>query len=139
MLDLSQERDAHIDQRLRSDLIIWFGTVRPDGRPHLVPVWFAWDGKQILIFSIPDQRKVRNLRENPHVVLALDDTKGGEDVITIEGEAELFQPGDDASMAHPAYAGKYDKEIRSQNWDVQELAKEYSQGIRVTVRRFLGA
>ncbi len=139
MLDLSQERDAHIDQRLRNDLMIWLGTVRPDGRPHLVPVWFVWDGKHILIFSIPDQRKVRNLRENPHVTLALDDTKGGEDVIIIEGEAELLQPGDDASMANPAYAGKYSEEIRSQNWDIQELAKEYSQGIRVTIRRFLGA
>lgn len=138
MLDLSQERDAHIDQRLRSDLIIWLGTVRPDGRPHLAPVWFAWDGKQILIFSIPDQRKVRNLRENPHVVLALDDTKGGEDVITIEGEAELFEPSGDVSMATPTFAEKYGEEIRSQNWDIQELAKEYSQGIRVTVRRFLG-
>ncbi len=139
MLDLSQERDAHIDQRLRNDLIIWFGTVRPDGRPHLVPVWFLWDGKHILIFSQPEKRKLRNLRENPHVVLALDDTKGGEDVITIEGEAELLQPGDDASMASPAYAAKYSEEIRSQNWDIQELAKEYSQGIRVTIHRFLGA
>lgn len=138
MLDLSQERGAHIDQRLRSDLIIWLGTVRPDGRPHLVPVWFVWDGTHILIFSQPENRKVHNLRENSHVVLALDDTKGGDDVITIEGEAELLQPGSDVSMASPAFTEKYGEEIRSENWDAQTLAKEYSQGIRVTPRRFLG-
>ncbi len=40
MLDLTTERDAHIDQRLRSDLMIWLTTVRRNGRPHTVPVWF---------------------------------------------------------------------------------------------------
>ncbi|MGZ3599413.1 MAG: TIGR03667 family PPOX class F420-dependent oxidoreductase [Ktedonobacterales bacterium] len=138
MLDLSQEHDAHIDQRLRSDLIMWIGTVRPDGSPHLVPVWFVWDGKEVLIFSQPSSRKVRNIRENPHVVLALDDTKGGEDVITIEGEAELLPTGSDVMMTYPAYAEKYGEEVRGMNTTVEALAKEYSQGIRVTPRRFLG-
>jgi PPOX class probable F420-dependent enzyme len=138
MLDLSQERDAHIDQRLRSDLIMWIGTVRPDGRPHLVPVWFVWDGKEVVIFSRPGSRKVRNIRENPHVVLALDDTKGGEDVISIEGEAELLLTGSDVMMAYPAYAEKYSEVLRGMNTTVEAVAKEYTQGIRVTPRRFLG-
>jgi hypothetical protein len=47
MLDLTTERDAHIDQRLYSDHMIWLSTVRSDGRPHTVPVWFLWDGKTI--------------------------------------------------------------------------------------------
>lgn len=138
MLDLSQERDAHIDQRLRSDLIIWVGTVRPDGRPHLTPVWFVWDGESVLIFSQPESRKVHNLRANPHVVLALDDTKGGEDVITIEGEAELLAPEDGVSLTLPVYAEKYSDEMRSMNVTAEALAQDYSQGIRVTPRRFLG-
>lgn len=138
MLDLSQERNAHIDQRLRSDLIIWVGTVRPDGRPHLAPVWFVWDGEHILIFSQPESRKVHNLRANPHVVLALDDTKGGEDVITIEGEAELLAPEGGVSLTLPVYAEKYSDEMRSMNVTAEALAQDYSQGIRVTPRRFLG-
>lgn len=138
MLDLSRERDAHVDQRLRSDLIMWFGTVRPDGRPHLVPVWFLWDGISVLIFSQPETRKLHNLRANPHVVLALDDSKAGGDVVTIEGEAKLLMPGDAASMALPAFAEKYGEEMRSMNTTAEALAKEYSQGIRVTPQRFLG-
>ena len=138
MLDLSQERDAHIDQRLRSDLIVWIGTVRPDGRPHLVPVWFVWDGKEVVIFSEPSSQKVRNLRGNPRVMLALDDTKGGEDVITIEGEAELLPTGSDVMMTYHAYAEKYSEELRGMNTTVEALAKQFSQGIRVTPRRFLG-
>src|SRR5262249_32700548 len=91
MLDLSRPQDAHTDQRLREDKILWLGTVRPDGRPHLVPVWFLWDGATIYIFSIPEQQKIRNIRQNPQVILALDDTKAGEDVITIEGTAALVE------------------------------------------------
>jgi hypothetical protein len=47
ILDLTRERDAHIDQRLRNDITIWLNTVRPDGRPHcssgLVPVGWRSD------------------------------------------------------------------------------------------------
>ena len=42
MLDLSDSKGAHIDQRLRDEPIIWLSSVRPDGRPHLVPVWLRY-------------------------------------------------------------------------------------------------
>ena len=45
--------------------------MRADGRPHLVPVWFLWDGETLLIFSEPEKQKVRNLRANGQVSLAL--------------------------------------------------------------------
>ncbi|HEV2655078.1 MAG TPA: pyridoxamine 5'-phosphate oxidase family protein, partial [Ktedonobacteraceae bacterium] len=88
MLDLTKERDAHVDKRLRSDTTIWLTTVRRDGRPHTVPVWFLWDGATFLIFSQPDNLKIRNLRNNPNVTLALDNTDDGSDVIAVEGKAE---------------------------------------------------
>ncbi len=53
-------------------------------------VWFLWTGTDVLIFSKPHQQKIRNLRQNPHVILALDNTKQGVDPITLEGEAELL-------------------------------------------------
>ena len=43
--------------------------VRPDGAPHLVPIWFWWDGEAVLVFSKPDAQKVRNLRIQPRVML----------------------------------------------------------------------
>ena len=43
----------------------------PPGRdPHIVPIWFWWDGEAVLVFSKPDAQKVRNMRENPAVMLA---------------------------------------------------------------------
>ncbi len=69
LLDLSQPKHAHIDRRLRTGPIIWLGSVRPDGRPHLVPVWFLWDGTTITIYSQPKAQKIRNLQaESAHHV-----------------------------------------------------------------------
>lgn len=131
MLDLNDPKQAHIDARLHSDPIVWFTSVRPDGRPHSVPVWFLWDGSTFLIFSIPENQKVRNIRHDPRVLLALDDTKAGNDVITIEGTAELI---DDAnlSVTLAAYATKYADLISALGWSPESMAKQYAQAIRVT-------
>lgn len=133
-LDLSNDKAAHADKRLHSDLMMWLSTVRPDGRPHLVPVWFLWDGATVLIFSKPDQ-KVRNLQQNPNVTMALDDSKEGEDAVLIDGEATLLDAGDiDATL--PAYAEKYAAKLASMGWTGESMAGSYTQPIRVTPTRF---
>jgi PPOX class probable F420-dependent enzyme len=136
MLDLTNPDEAHVDQRLRENIILWLGSVRPDGRPHMVPVWFLWDGATILIFSQPSSQKIRNLRQNPRIVLALDDTDDGEDVITIEGTAELLaEPEITAGL--PAYAAKYERHIRDIGLTPEAMALSYSQAIRITPTRFV--
>ena len=64
---------ARILRFLEREPIVWLSTVRPDGSPHLVPIWFSWDGEALLIFSKPGAQKVRNLRARPSVMLALGD------------------------------------------------------------------
>ncbi len=136
MPDLANPKDPHVDERLRKNLIIWLSSVRPDGRPHLVPVWFLWDGKNILIFSQPNTQKIRNLRQNTNVILALDDTKDGEDVVMLEGKAEfLNDPAVNPTL--PAYAAKYDSELKSMGYTAEAMAAEYAQAIRITPTRFL--
>ena len=137
MLDLTQPGHAHVDQRLRSDIMIWLNTVRPDGRPHSAAVWFLWDGSQFLIFSQPNTQKIRNLQHNPNVVLALDNTKNGSDVIVIEGKAELLKQGD-VNTTLPAYAEKYLSELKDMGWTPESMAADYSQPIRVTPTKFVG-
>ena len=136
MLDLSDATSVHIDQRLRTEPIIWLSSVRPDGRPHLVPVWFVWDGAAILIFSKPAAQKVRNLRHSPQVMLALDSADEGEDVVLLEGRAELL--GDDAPRSTlPEYAKKYAALMARTKMAADWHAAEYNQAIRVTVERLV--
>ena len=136
MLDLSDSHGAHIDARLRHEPIMWLSSVRPDGRPHLVPIWFVWDGAAILFFSKPTAQKVRNLRHNPQVMLALDSADEGEDVVLLEGRAELL--GDDAPRSTlPEYAEKYAALMARINITAESMAAEYTQTIRVTVKRLV--
>ena len=106
MLDVTTEWGQHAEQRLRSNIIGWLTTVGSDGRPYTVPVWFLWDGNVVLIFSQPQKQKIRNLRKTARVTLALDDTKQGEDVVIVEGTAELLD-NPEISVMLPTYVEKY--------------------------------
>ena len=125
---------SHVEERLCSDEMVWLSTVRPDGRPHSIPVWFLWESATLLIFSQPNTRKIRNLRKNPSVTLALDDTKKG--VVILEGTAELLGQGD-ASVTLQAYGEKYREGLRRIGRTAKEFTMLYSQPIRVTPVRLI--
>ena len=49
---LPAERRQHVEDRLRSNLIAWLTTVRPDGQPDSVPVWFlVREDETILVYT----------------------------------------------------------------------------------------
>jgi PPOX class probable F420-dependent enzyme len=136
LLDPTKERDAHIEQRLRTDHITWLVSVRPDGRPHAVAVWFLWDGDTILIFSRPNNQKLRNIQSNPNVVLALDNTHEGEDPITIEGTATLLASGE-VDITHNSYIEKYAEGIKGIGFTPEQMAAQYTQAIRIRPTRVM--
>lgn len=131
-LDTTDPRAAHAQQRLWSDIIAWLTTVRPSGQPDTVPVWFYWeDGGTALIYSRPNQSKLRNIAQNPRVSLVLDNTGGGGDVVRIEGTARRlldFPP----ATAVPEFIAKYAAGIQRLGSDPDGFAGAYSEAIRVT-------
>jgi PPOX class probable F420-dependent enzyme len=122
---------------LREDPVVWLSSVQRDGRPHLVPVWFHWDGERIVAFSKPHARKVDNLREQPYVMLAVG-TPGPEfEVELIEATAEL--PDRSAADLMPeGFGPKYRELLRRAGLTVQRFAEVYSQPIVLRPTRFLG-
>lgn len=133
--DPSKPKDAHAEERLRTDEIAWLGTVRPDGRPHLVPIWFLWEGDRVLFFTKDDQ-KIRNLGANPRATLALDDTRNGGDVVLMEAEAELL-PEPTAKVISPAYVEKYAAGIVGLGMTPETMAAEYRRAVRLRPTRFV--
>ena len=131
MLDLSDQRQSRMDARLRQETGAYFTTVRPDGRPHTVPVWFYWDGATILIFSKPSDLKARNLRQNPGVTLALDNIGATSEPVVVEGIAALVEGAAIASML-PAYSAKYAALAERIGIASDALARVYSQPIHIT-------
>ena len=127
---------ARIDRLLRDEPVVWLSSVRPDGRPHLVPIWFSWDGRELLIASKPGAQKVRNVRANPVVMLALGEPEDDFDVGLLEGRAELLdRPARD--VLPRSHLAKYRDQLAGIGLSRDEFLETYSQVIRVAPTRFL--
>ena len=131
MLDLSTEAGKHADRRLREEAIIWLTTVRSDGQPQPVPIWFFWDGRTVLIYSQPNQQKIRNIRANPRVALNLNSTPQGGDIVRLLGTAEIPDSWPPAT-AIPEMIEKYRAAIGQIGLTPEGYAAAYSVAIRIT-------
>jgi PPOX class probable F420-dependent enzyme len=121
---------------LRSESVVWVSTVSPDGSPHLVPIWFSWDGETVLIASKPGAKKVANLRANPSVMLALGEPDDDFDVGMIQGVAELAtEPA--AELLPASHLAKYRSQMAAIGLTPEEFLRTYSQVIRIRPTRFL--
>ncbi|WP_431954388.1 TIGR03667 family PPOX class F420-dependent oxidoreductase [Nocardia lijiangensis] len=128
-------RRAYVEGRLRSNLIAWLTTVRPDGRPDSVPVWFLLrEDETILVYSQPGKQKLRNVAANPNVSLGLDVTDIGRDIVRLEGTAEVV-PGLPPADREPHYAAKYAERIGAMFGTPAEFAAMFAAALVITPRR----
>ena len=127
---------TRIDRLLRDEPVVWLSSVRPDGRPHLVPIWFSWDGREILIASKPSAQKIRNIRANPMVMLALGEAEDDFDVGLLEGVAELLDAPANAVLP-ASHLAKYRRQMAGIGLSPDEFVATYSQVIRIVPTRFL--
>jgi PPOX class probable F420-dependent enzyme len=126
-----------IEMRLRTEPTVWLSSTRPDGRPHVVPVWFNWDGRFFDLFSKPHAQKVRNLREHPDVMLAIGQPDETFDVELVEGTATVL-PTATADVIRPSMFEKYAQLMARAALDQPTFVTTYSQPVRITPTRFLG-
>lgn len=121
-------------------MTIWLATVRYDGRPHLVPVWFVWLDGKIYFATGSDTQKFTNMYRNQSVSLSLPDPMN---VVIIEGEAHVAERQTIDVLADYFYH-KYEWDFRyddSANWRLIEVTPfkilvwgdgyEEMEGIRV--------
>lgn len=116
---------AQIQQRLETEANIWFSTVRPDGRPHLVPVWFAWYGGKLYACIEASSVKARNMEQYPRVSLALEN---GSRPVVCEGTASVL-PRPWPEPVVDIFKAKYE-------WDITTDG-QYDTLVAVTPARWL--
>ncbi|MDX3689273.1 pyridoxamine 5'-phosphate oxidase family protein [Streptomyces europaeiscabiei] len=76
------------EARLSGAGLFWISTVRPDGRPHVTPLPAVWSQGALHFCTGPEERKAKNLAENPHVVLTTGTNTWDEGYdLVVEGEA----------------------------------------------------
>jgi PPOX class probable F420-dependent enzyme len=132
---LTEARRTHVEGRLRGNLMAWLTTVRPDGRPDSVPVWYLLrDDETILIYSQPGKIKLRNIDRNPHVSLGLDVTDIGRDIIRVEGTAERVPAFPTADQV-PEYVVKYAERIGANFGTAARFAGMFSEAVIITPNR----
>lgn len=102
-------------------------TLRPDGRPHVVPVGVALDRERrcAWVISSGGSRKVRNLAAGGPVAACQVD---GRRWSTIEGRATVLADPESVARACERYAARY----RTPRENPERVA------IRIEVDRFLG-
>jgi PPOX class probable F420-dependent enzyme len=117
--------------------MIWLTTVRSDGQPQSVPVWFLWDGETFLIYSQPGRQKLKNIGRNARVGLHLNANDRGGDVVRAEGTAEVVQDIPPAKEVGE-YLEKYRESIARIGFDPESFALAYSVALRMTPDRWRG-
>jgi PPOX class probable F420-dependent enzyme len=136
-IDLSTDHGTKVAGRLQNELILWLTTTSADGTPQPNPIWFHWNGEQILIFSVPDQAKLHNIARSPRVSLNFNsDTYGGQ-IAILTGSAAIDPTGPTADE-RAAYSQKYAEGIASIGLTPDSMLAKYSVLIRITPEKLRG-
>lgn len=107
---------AEIDIYLREPNLSHLSTVGPDSDPHVAPVWHHYDGEALLILAAPKTVKIRNIRHEPRVSIAITTTVQPYSFLQFNGVATL--------------SDKWEKELlwaMSLNYQGQEEGERYAE------------
>lgn len=72
-------------------------TVREDGRPHAVTLWYTVDGTDIVFVTASSSVKARNLTHKPFASFTVDESNPPYGWVTLEGPVTV---SDDMALVH---------------------------------------
>lgn len=118
---------------LESTTLGHLATIDTDGRPQVNPVWFLWDGAQVLLSVKAETGKYRNMRGDPNVAMSFSDLTRPARYLEIRGpvvELELFDNLSWVNQLARKYVGadfaqgfdgehRYKVTIRVDSWTAQ--------------------
>ena len=87
--DVSLINDPVAQDLLQSTNVAHLAYVWPDGTPRVTPIWFHWNGEEVVMASPPGMPKIKALKENPDVALTIDGDEWPYKVLLIRGKAKV--------------------------------------------------
>jgi len=96
----------------------FFSTVRPDGRPHVMPIWGVWMDDGFYFSTGKTSVKARNLTKNPECVVC---PEGGEEAVILEGRASKVKDSAVLQKFARLYKKKYDFDPLSMNEPIYQV------------------
>src|SRR4029453_15509323 len=99
-----EERRAFLAEGTRTGKL---ATVRADGRPHVVPIWFVLDGDDLVFTTGEGSEKGRPLRRDPRVVIGVGREEPLYDYGVVEGIATVSDDLDELLVWATRIAARY--------------------------------
>ncbi len=129
--DLSLLQEPAAQLLLQSKIPARLAYVGTDGSPRVVPIWFHWNGQEIVMASPPKAPKLKALTKNLKVALTIDENDFPQKVLMIRGTARL-ESVDGIVPEYEACAARYFDEKQARAW-LAQLRKLISTMVRITV------
>ena len=129
--DLELLSDPVAKELLNSNIPARLAYVGRNGKPRVVPIWFHWNEKEIVLGTPVNAPKVRALLERPDVVVSIDSYAWPYKVLQIRGVAKI----ETVQGVFPEYATAADRyfgETQGKAW-VEQLRKLFPQMARIAV------
>jgi nitroimidazol reductase NimA-like FMN-containing flavoprotein (pyridoxamine 5'-phosphate oxidase superfamily) len=109
----NQDKQALVNALLAQPVLARLATANPlTLQPHVVPVWFWWDGEAVWISAFNSTRKVKDLQKNLRCAVLVEpkEETPGLMGILFEGQAELIAQSDPrvkqiAAVIYERYVG----------------------------------
>src|SRR5256884_6329 len=87
--DIALLHEPIAKELLQSTIPARFAYVWSDGTPRVIPIWFHWTGKQIVLGTPLTAPKMKALSKNPKVALTIDTNTWPHKVLQIRGTAQI--------------------------------------------------
>lgn len=128
-LDLLQHPTAK--ELLQSKIPARLAYIGIDGAPRVIPIWFHWNGREVIMGTPSNTPKVKALRKNPKVAITIDDNQFPHRVLMVRGMARL----EDVKGVVPEYAlaaERYFGQEQGQAW-INQMRARGVDAVRVTI------
>jgi hypothetical protein len=116
--DLSLLQHAVAQELLSSKIPARLAYIWTDGTPRVVPIWFHWTGRELVMGTPPKAPKLKALAKNPKVSLTIDNDAFPHKVLLIRGSARL-EPVEGIVPEYALAAERYFGKERGQAWLTQ--------------------
>jgi len=128
-LDLLHEPVAK--ELLASTIPARLAYIGTDGAPRVVPIWFHWNGREMVMASPPKAPKLRALRKNPKVAVTIDVNQFPHRVLMLRGTVRLEEV-DGVVTEYAQAAERYFGPEQGQAW-VKQLRERNLGAVRIAL------
>ncbi len=125
--------DAEVADFLREQRIMQVATLGPNGRPHLMPLWYVVeDGPVLRGWTYAKSQKAKNLERDPHATVSIDDGVQYHELRGVMMECDV------AMEREPARVAEYGTALFRRYTETDELPPEVAAMVEKQAQKRVG-